>query len=734
MFCSNCGRKLSDDAKFCDGCGQAVISAKPPAEAAGVQPSPVPAQPGTIPAQTLPGAVPAQTLPGTNRQGGPPPPGMPPGGMPMAPPKKKKRGCLIAFIIVAVLALVAAGGFLIWLLGDTPSGGGTGAVTDGTVQGVDVADLMTPADMRGTGMTGYWVLEGLSDQQGQIYEETEDAMVLYLGEDGTCAIRSDDGTSIEEMAGEWRENLMILHDDEGMDFELSAYLIDGDLYVNMGEEFMLCFRGPYTEDALLYQCAEYFKAASFMTSSLLENPEEMDLTYAQWDYGMDRAVEYWNDLVFTSSALDVAIDRYLAETDEEAQAMKSVDWLVNVLDLFKPLDVYGASYSAEEVNAVLDRAAQGQKIKTLASHFNITAQEAASIVFQTQSEISRDAYKDEMFYAKCEKTCRVIKTGSKVGVFICGTIASGGATGIMSAGEGAAFLIQGADMAMEINEEAAYIAYEIEGKQSAKKALEGIQNIRSVTAPAASIVGLKDLNGTGFDKFMLLKDTAFDAQEGKVLAIQVTDSSTGKMEVAHVTPEQLAQWKQDKGAEPTKLTEQDKKDVWAEIWAKVEEMEEKERLEAEANATPAPDAATEPAKEPTAAPEEPEEPPIEETDHPDIEGVWVVYAGSYYNGVWTNLQDDEDYDGWIRTFTFYADDTVDIETILPDGEIIYQSTGREGHWEGNIFYIEPVTPDAYPNSYRQLDWTIKCIFEEDRIIVEWPDLRNYQHALRPLVN
>ncbi len=228
-----------------------------------------------------------------------------------------------------------------------------------------------------------------------------------------------------------------------------------------------------------------------------------------------------------------------------------------MLDFLKPLDVYGASYTAEEVNAVLDRAAQGQKIKTLARHFDVTAGQAAGIVYRIQLEVSEQAYKDEVFYGRRETACRYIKTGSKVGVFICGTIASGGATGVMSAGEGAAFLIQGADMAMEINEEAAYIAYEIEGKQSAKKALEGIQNIRSVTAPAASIVGLKDLNGAGFDKFMLMKDTAFDAQEGKVLAIQVTDPTKGKMEVAHVTPEQLTQWKQDKGTEPTKLTEQD---------------------------------------------------------------------------------------------------------------------------------------------------------------------------------
>lgn len=89
---------------------------------------------------------------------------------------------------------------------------------------------------------------------------------------------------------------------------------------------------------------------------------------------------------------------------------------------------------------------------------------------------------------------------------------------------------------MEITENEAYISYEIEGKQSSQKALEGLENIRTWTAPASSIVGLKDLAGTGFDKFMVLEDTVFDAVDGKICSIRVTDSSTGKMQVSQVAP------------------------------------------------------------------------------------------------------------------------------------------------------------------------------------------------------
>ena len=734
MFCSHCGRKLSDYAKFCNSCGQAVAASNSTGE--GTPPTPPPGQPNGIPTQTLPGTV----MQGGSPAPGVPPAGMPPGGMPpqsgMPPaPPRKKRGCLIAVIILAVLVLIAGGLFLFWLLGDTPlldgNGEESGIVTDGTVQGVDVKDLMTPADMRGTGMPGYWVLEGLSDQQGHVYEEADDAMILYLGEDGICAIRSDDGASVDETEGEWRENLMILRDEnEGMEFEVTLNHIDENLYVNLGEEdFLLCFTGPYTEDALLYQCTEFFKAASFMTSSLVESPEEMELSYDQWDGGMGRTVDYWRDLQFTSCALDMAADRYLAAG--EGQAKNHYDWVNNVLDFLKPLDVYAGSYDAEEVYGVMDKAAGGQKIKALADHFNVTADEAADIMSRTRLEVTEQAYKDEMFYAKCETTCRYIKTGSKVGVFICGTIASGGATGVLSAGEGAAFIIQGADIAMEINEESAYIAYEIEGKQSAKKTLEGVRQIRSVTAPAASIVGLKGLAGNGFDQFMVLNDAVFDAKDGKILAIQVTDPATGKMEVAHVTPEQLEQWKQDKGADPPKLTEQDKKDVWAEIWAKVDEMEEQERLEA--GGEPTPEATAEPAEEPINVTEEQadEESAGEEDTDGNMRGwvgEWLVY-GYVYNG---GIQEDDNTNKATYMYTFSGDGTVDIDVIdLTTGETGNLWTGRKGHWEGDSFVIE-IDPAYKANSEHAPVFGAEttCTMEGDHLILEYDNPYAINYALK----
>ncbi len=218
---------------------------------------------------------------------------------------------------------MTAAAFLIWLLGDLPLFDKTGGnvETDGTFQGVDIADLMAPADMRGTGMQGYWVMEGYSDPQGDMVQEAEDAMILYLGEDGTCVLRHDDRSSIDETAGQWQDDVVILHDEnEDMDFELGISLFEGNLYMDIGEEgLLMCFRGPYTEDALLYQCTEYFKAASFMASSLMESTKEMGLSYAQWDYGMTQTVDYWDDLLHTAGALKMAAERYLA-ADEQAQA------------------------------------------------------------------------------------------------------------------------------------------------------------------------------------------------------------------------------------------------------------------------------------------------------------------------------------------------------------------------------------------------------------------------------
>lgn len=147
MFCTNCGSKLSDDARFCTNCG-AAVSAVPPVQAPSAEPEPAEQAPvAETPAVDTPAAdtpaadtpveesayfdAPTEVLsnyPGPvyqqPQQPQPPqqPAYVPPvqpapayySDAPAAPKKKKKKTGLIIGIILLVLVLAAAGvaGFL----------------------------------------------------------------------------------------------------------------------------------------------------------------------------------------------------------------------------------------------------------------------------------------------------------------------------------------------------------------------------------------------------------------------------------------------------------------------------------------------------------------------------------------------------------------------------------------------------------------------------------------------
>lgn len=116
MFCSNCGAKLSDDAKFCLNCGTKIDAPTPAAEPAPVVPvAPVaPAAPiGEAPtpvAEPTPAAE-AVTLNDSfaiSQSVAPAPAPAP------APKKNKTPAWVIAIIIILAVALVGIGGYIVY--------------------------------------------------------------------------------------------------------------------------------------------------------------------------------------------------------------------------------------------------------------------------------------------------------------------------------------------------------------------------------------------------------------------------------------------------------------------------------------------------------------------------------------------------------------------------------------------------------------------------------------------
>lgn len=106
MFCTNCGTKLADDARFCTECGQKVEPIEP-------EQQPIPAP--IIPAEPAPTAEPAPAAAPTPAPAAEPVPAAPPAAPAAEPvpapakPKKKKKVGLIIGIIAAVVILIGGG-------------------------------------------------------------------------------------------------------------------------------------------------------------------------------------------------------------------------------------------------------------------------------------------------------------------------------------------------------------------------------------------------------------------------------------------------------------------------------------------------------------------------------------------------------------------------------------------------------------------------------------------------
>ena len=657
MYCTNCGKELSKDTKFCGHCGQStqVLKANNAKETSPLEQT----------SQTT--AEKTDNTPKSTK------------------PKKKKKGCLIAFIIVAVIGLLAVGLIVVaYLLPDDDTH------TEKPVsieQSIDIDKLITPADLRGQGLHGYWIGTAVLDPQGYELENTGEQVLIYFGDNNECTMRIWMDDEYLDSDGTYRDDsVLILTDDIDESYGFTMDIMDDDLYLeldNDSEEFVtLVFEGPYSEEGLLYQNLEYLKASAFTTSAMLEGQDSSTLTFEQWQKGIDSALENWLSLYRASKALDFAVD--LDAESSISQRTTSISWPNRDISLGS-IAYAGSAYDVKEVQGVIDRATSTTRIKKLAEHLNVSAEEAAQVLYEVQNNINKQAYKDEMFYGKCETYARRISTGSKATLLICGTALSGGT---LALGEGVIFFIQGADLAMEINENEAYIAYEIEGKQSAKKALEGLSNARKWTAPASSIVGLKGMTGNGFDKFMVLKDTIFDAVDGKVCAISVINEKTGKMEVVQIPPEQLDQWKKQQATQGYKLTSEDKNDIWKEIYERAEELEAEENATLQDSETPAPslEATPEPTVEP--APET-----DVDTSHKPSAWIktWVVVGtgvreGDYYHP----FESKESYKQMSYALDCNEDMTVHASLMdLTTGEQVEVYDGRAFQFEDDIVIIEP---------------------------------------------
>lgn len=184
------------------------------------------------------------------------------------------------------------------------------------------------------------------------------------------------------------------------------------------------------------------------------------------------------------------------------------------------------AYDRQEISQVFDRAPTGKKIATLAKHLGVDAKKAMKILQQDQAQVTADAWNEAGdTFQKLETSATVIKDTAKVTVFVGTVVATGGAAGFAagSAVTKASIVVSGADLILEVSDDAAKVGLGNHNKISAITS-----QVRAVTEPLAGLLSVADIpkNVTkGIEKLSAVNFGAEQLnstiQDGKIIGIEL---------------------------------------------------------------------------------------------------------------------------------------------------------------------------------------------------------------------
>lgn len=223
------------------------------------------------------------------------------------------------------------------------------------------------------------------------------------------------------------------------------------------------------------------------------------------------------------------------------------------------------AYDRQEISRIFDRAPAGKKIATLAKHLGVDAKRAYAILTQDQAQVQADAWNEAGdTFKKLEATAVAIKDVSKVTTFVGSIVVSGG-TSALAAGSTltkAAVVVAGADLTLEVTDDAAKIALGDKNKLSSV-----VGSARVVTEPAAAVLMIANLPSQVTSAADVLSVTTFGAeqlnsgvQEGKVVgislptAVKPTPPPADTMTVSVLEPAEVTEWLEDEALTETELS------------------------------------------------------------------------------------------------------------------------------------------------------------------------------------
>ena len=298
------------------------------------------------------------------------------------------------------------------------------------------------------------------------------------------------------------------------------------------------------EQAVLEQTLDIstqYLALRYQTDNVLINAENFG-SYEKWNEEMTLIIGAWNKL-----------ENEAADLEKKSEALP-----IQELGFGRNNTAY--AYDRNEISDVFDKAPAGKKIATLAKYLGVDAKRAQMILNQDQNQVTADAWNEAGdALNKLEKSAVVIKDGCKIAGFVGTTALTGGSAALLTGStlSKAAVIVSGADLTLEIGNDAASIALGNNNKISAV-----IDDARKITEPVSGLLTISTMPGNltkGIEKLNAISFTAEQinsgAQEGKIIGIEIPevsiDSSNrfenikkykGPVYISKIEPNEVDKW------------------------------------------------------------------------------------------------------------------------------------------------------------------------------------------------
>ncbi|HQZ85414.1 MAG TPA: hypothetical protein PLB21_07260 [Actinomycetota bacterium] len=251
---------------------------------------------------------------------------------------------------------------------------------------------------------------------------------------------------------------------------------------------------------------------------------------------VEQATEAWalaDQAAVTAVQLTAAADVVLARAGGQAAGYLGLGAgpMAAVVPQRMPADASADQQAwAENFTKRYDAIQGNRKLQSLAKELGVDAHEVHAQLEAAQAIIRNEATADAAFWEKMTKAAMAVKTGTKVGLFVASTVATGGGSlaalsaSSLTLGQAGVVIVGGVDAIVDIGATGSTIVL---GEKHAATA--AFNDLKDKIAPVSAVVGLVGLSSAGLeDQLSYLGDSLTDwFYEGKIMGIVVSGKPDG---------------------------------------------------------------------------------------------------------------------------------------------------------------------------------------------------------------